>query len=195
MVFGDNTTAAAFIGASVTLVLIIIFMILVVILVRQCLAFVAKRNDIRRQIEQQRAQRAEMERQRRLSISEPVNPTFDWHHSIRIAGTPPPSYHEAKTLPPLEPECNSTLQNKDKKKNEIDVGDNDSDVSITIDNNPAINQPIEDNDKQVDNRIASMSVPSEVVIVVESETSNNNELETITIEQQSNADNDSTTSL
>lgn len=194
MVFGDNTTAAAFIGASVTLVLIIIFMILVVILVRQCLAFVAKRNDIRRQLEQQRAQRAEMERQRRLSISEPVNPTFDWHHSIRIAGTPPPSYHEAKTLPPLEPECNSTLQNKDKKKNEIDVGDDNSDVSITIDNN-SINQPVEDNDKQVDNRIASMSVPLEVVIAVESETSNNNELETITIEQQSNADNDSTTSL
>lgn len=99
MVFGNNTTAAAFIGASVTLVLIIIFMILMVILVRQCLAFMSKRSDIRQQIEQHRQQRAEMERQRRLSISEPVDPTFDWRHSIRIAGTPPPSYKEAKSLP------------------------------------------------------------------------------------------------
>ena len=70
MVLGDNTTAAAFIGASVTLVLIIIFMILMVILVRQCLAFMAKRNDIRQQMEQHRLQQAEFERQRRLSVSE-----------------------------------------------------------------------------------------------------------------------------
>uniref|UniRef100_A0A1X7UJR2 Uncharacterized protein n=1 Tax=Amphimedon queenslandica TaxID=400682 RepID=A0A1X7UJR2_AMPQE len=125
MVFGDNTTAAAFIGASVTLVLIIIFMILMVILIRQCLAFMAKRNSIRQQIEQHRQQRAEMERQRRLSISEPVDPTFDWHHSIRIAGTPPPSYREAKKLPPLADA--SSQQSIDK------LGcDHASDISITM---------------------------------------------------------------
>lgn len=97
-----NNAAAAFIGASVTLVLVIIFMILMVILVRQCLAFLAKRNAIRAQTEQQVRARAEFERQRRGSITEPVPATFDWHHSIRIAGTPPPSYHEAKGLPTFE---------------------------------------------------------------------------------------------
>ena len=97
-----NNAAAAFIGASVTLVLVIIFMILMVILVRQCLAFLAKRNSIRAQTEQQIRARAEFERQRRGSITEPVPATFDWHHSIRIAGTPPPSYHEAKGLPTFE---------------------------------------------------------------------------------------------
>lgn len=116
MVLGNNTTAAAFIGASVTLVLIIIFMILMVILVRQCLAFMAKRSAIRQQIERHRLQQAELERQRRLSVSEPVTPTFDWHHSIRVAGTPPPSYHEAKVLPSLENESetkNNTPEDKE----------------------------------------------------------------------------------
>ena len=48
-----NNAAAAFIGASVTLVLVIIFMILMVILVRQCLAFLAKRNTMQGQVEAQ----------------------------------------------------------------------------------------------------------------------------------------------
>lgn len=94
--------AAGFIGASVTLVLVIIFMILMVILVRQCLAFLAKRNHLRAQMEQQQRQRENQQRQRRGSITEPVPATFDWHHSIRIAGTPPPSYVEAKKLPSFE---------------------------------------------------------------------------------------------
>lgn len=94
--------AAGFIGASVTLVLVIIFMILMVILVRQCLAFLAKRNHLRTQLEQQQRQRENQHRQRRGSITEPVPATFDWHHSIRIAGTPPPSYVEAKKLPTFE---------------------------------------------------------------------------------------------
>ena len=96
---GINGTAAAFIGASVTLVLVIIFMILMVILVRQCLAFLAKRAILRQQID---AVRQHQERQRRMSVTEPVKPTFNWHHSIRIAGTPPPTYIEAKDLPPLD---------------------------------------------------------------------------------------------
>ena len=100
-----DTTVAAFIGASVTLILVIIFMILMVILVRQCLSFMAKRNAIREQMERHRRAREELERQRRASISEPVNPTFDWHHSIRVAGTPPPSYREAKELPAIGQEA------------------------------------------------------------------------------------------
>lgn len=35
-------------------------------------------------------------------MTEPVPATFDWHHSIRIAGTPPPSYTEAKGLPAFD---------------------------------------------------------------------------------------------
>ena len=96
-----NGTAAAFIGASVTLVLVIIFMVLMVVLVRQCLAFMAKRATIRAQVEQQRRARERFERQRG-SITEPVPATFDWHHSIRIAGTPPPTYREAQKLPSFE---------------------------------------------------------------------------------------------
>ena len=93
--------AAGFIGASVTLVLVIIFMILMVILVRQCLQFMAKRNALREQMEQQQQARQQV-RRRRLSITEPVPATFDWHHSIRVEGTPPPSYGEAETLPTFE---------------------------------------------------------------------------------------------
>lgn len=151
MVIGDNTTAAAFIGASVTLVLIIIFMILMVILVRQCVAFMAKRNAIRQQLEQHRQQRAEMERQRRLSISEPVDPTFDWHHSIRIAGTPPPSYREAKKLPALQAEV--VEGTCDIKKDETGSITN----SIAEKN---------DDEKVKDNKLASMS---DTVIEIEGE--------------------------
>lgn len=97
-----NNATAAFIGASVTLFLVIVFMILMVILVRQCLAFLAKRNAIRAQTEQHLQARRQLERQRRGSVTEPVPATFDWHHSIRIAGTPPPSYTEAKGLPAFD---------------------------------------------------------------------------------------------
>ena len=97
-----TNATAAFIGASVTLFLVIVFMILMVILVRQCLAFLAKRNALRAQTEQQLQARRQFERQRRGSITEPVPATFDWHHSIRIAGTPPPSYREAKGLPSFD---------------------------------------------------------------------------------------------
>lgn len=105
-----SNAAAGFIGASVTLVLVIIFMILMVILVRQCLAFVSKRNAIRTQMESQRQIREQI-RQRRGSVTEPIPATFDWHHTIRIAGTPPPSYGEAKDLPSIEgDEANSEKQ-------------------------------------------------------------------------------------
>lgn len=110
-----NSTAAAFIGASVTLVLVIIFMVLMVVLVRQCLAFMAKRATIRAQVEQQRRARERFERQRG-SITEPVPATFDWHHSIRIAGTPPPTYREAQKLPSFEDGI--VAETKKKKKSE-----------------------------------------------------------------------------
>lgn len=106
-----TNAAAGFIGASVTLVLVIIFMILMVILVRQCLAFVSKRNAIRAQMEHQRQIREQI-RQRRGSVTEPIPATFDWHHSIRIAGTPPPSYVEAKDLPTFDDETEGEEQNK-----------------------------------------------------------------------------------
>lgn len=119
-----TNAAAGFIGASVTLVLVIIFMILMVILVRQCLAFVSKRNAIRSQMEHQRQIREQI-RQRRGSVSEPIPATFDWHHSIRIAGTPPPSYVEAKKLPTLT--SNQAVEGDDRNKpnggrEETDVG-------------------------------------------------------------------------
>ncbi len=110
-----TNAAAGFIGASVTLVLVIIFMILMVILVRQCLAFISKRNAIRAQVDHQRQIREQI-RQRRGSVTEPIPATFDWHHSIRIAGTPPPSYGEAKTLPAFEE--NTTDGSKGKKTSE-----------------------------------------------------------------------------
>ena len=177
----EDTTAAAFIGASVTLVLVIIFMILMVILVRQCLAFVAKRNQIRQHLEQQRQVRAEIERQRRLSVSEPVNPTFDWHHSIRIAGTPPPSYHEAKKLPALKAEeVHPKTPGAKKKEDEIDGMDSETDFAIHIDNTSPSEQDMTANQSEprseneasnsLDNRTASMSGPAQVVIMVDDNT-------------------------
>ena len=80
---------AAVIGVSVALILVIVLMILVVVLVRQCYGLLSKRAGAVRQ-------------QRKMSVTEPVKPTFNWHHSIRISGTPPPTYVEAKDLPPLE---------------------------------------------------------------------------------------------
>ena len=119
--------AAGFIGASVTLVLVIIFMILMVILVRQCLAFLAKRNHLRAQVEQQQRQRENQQRQRRGSITEPVPATFDWHHSIRIAGTPPPSYVEAKKLPTFE----DAIEGGEKQEHKVAISKENEDASET----------------------------------------------------------------
>ena len=119
--------AAGFIGASVTLVLVIIFMILMVILVRQCLAFLAKRNHLRAQMEQQQRQRENQQRQRRGSITEPVPATFDWHHSIRIAGTPPPSYVEAKKLPTFE----DAIEGGEKQEHKMAISKESEDVEET----------------------------------------------------------------
>ncbi len=103
---GDDAlpnAAAAFIGAAVTLILVVVFMILIIILVRQCIALRAKRRAVReRQI--QEIQRVAAGRRRRGSVTEAVPATFNWHHSIRIEGTPPPSYGEAEKLPSINDE-------------------------------------------------------------------------------------------
>ena len=52
------------------------------ILVKECRAFTAR---LATRNEQQ------VEELERLSITEPVEPLFNWHHSIGIAGTPPPT--------------------------------------------------------------------------------------------------------
>lgn len=106
--------AAGFIGASVTLILVIVFMILMVILVRQCLQYVAKRGAIREQtlMQQSQAER-QVQQRRRLSVTEPVPATFDWHHSIRVEGTPPPTYIEAEELPALEKIQNKSIHKYD----------------------------------------------------------------------------------
>ena len=102
--------AAAFIGAAVTLILVVVFMILIIILVRQCIALRAKRIALRERQEQE-IQRAQAGRRRRGSVTEAVPATFDWHHSIRIEGTPPPTYIEAEKLPAIEDEVKMSKPN------------------------------------------------------------------------------------
>jgi len=160
-----DTTAAAFIGASVTLILVIIFMILMVVLVRQCLAFMAKRSTINAQIEAQRRAREQFERQRRGSITEPVPATFDWHHSIRIAGTPPPTYREAKDLPTL----NDAIIKEKKKKSqwthsngivEVDGDKNNSDSSES----EAVQNDVADTSRSNEGEGAHTNVEMEVEV-------------------------------
>lgn len=175
----ENTTAAAFIGASVTLVLVIIFMILMVILVRQCLAFMAKRNALRAQLEEHRRQRQELERRRRLSITEPVRPTYDWHHSIRIEGTPPPSYREAKKLPPIESDIRPQAKDSKEKTNQIHTGGEDSDNELNVNTSVVIEPVVQQaqtgaageaengNEANTDNRLHSSSAAQVEVMVDE----------------------------
>ena len=175
----ENTTAAAFIGASVTLVLVIIFMILMVILVRQCLAFMAKRNALRAQLEEHRRQRQELERRRRLSITEPVRPTYDWHHSIRIEGTPPPSYREAKKLPPIESDIRPQTKDSKEKTNQINTGGEDSDNELNVNTSVVIEPVVQQaqtgaageaengNEANTDNRLHSSSAAQVEVMVDE----------------------------
>lgn len=105
--------AAAFIGAAVTLILVVVFMILIIILVKQCIALRAKRRAVHeRQV--QEVARIAAGRRRRGSVTEAVPATFDWHHSIRIEGTPPPTYGEAEKLPSIEDEDKKFKPNDDK---------------------------------------------------------------------------------
>lgn len=78
-------------------------------------------------MEQQQRQRENQQRQRRGSITEPVPATFDWHHSIRIAGTPPPSYVEAKKLPTFE----DAIEGGEKKEHKVVISKESEDVTET----------------------------------------------------------------
>ena len=102
-------------------------MILMVILVRQYLAFLAKRNHLRAQMEQHQRQQENQRRQRRGSITEPVPATFDWHHSIRIAGTPPPSYVEAKKLPTFD----NAVEGGEKQEHKVAISKEEDDEADT----------------------------------------------------------------
>ena len=63
-------------------------------------------------------------------MTEPVPATFDWHHSIRVAGTPPPTYKEARQLPAFEDGL--VLANKERRRTEGE--DRDSESSSVSDN-------------------------------------------------------------
>lgn len=78
-------------------------------------------------MEQQQRQRENQHRQRRGSITEPVPATFDWHHSIRIAGTPPPSYVEAKKLPTFE----DAIEGGEKQEHKVAISKESEDASET----------------------------------------------------------------
>lgn len=106
----DITNAAAgFIGGSVALILLIVFTILIVILVKQCLQYKTKQRILRERREQQEAALAQHQR-RRGSVADAVPATYDWHHSIHVEGTPPPSYGEAEKLPSLKKKQNSNFE-------------------------------------------------------------------------------------
>jgi len=96
---GLTETSLAFIGASVTLVLAIIIIILLIISFRLCLKVVQRRYMVQQHL--QNANGANQESSQNQE-DDPNLPSFNWRHSLRIAGTLPPSYEEAKELPSLD---------------------------------------------------------------------------------------------
>ena len=117
-----NNTSAAFIGAAVTLILAILFFIFLAIMIKLCLKYLYQR----RLIQARRAEAQARRQQARQQPPEaPVAPTFDWHHSIRIAGEPPPDYEEAKDLPNVSGNEEDVVSIG--KTKEIDIKDVDSD--------------------------------------------------------------------
>jgi len=96
---GLTETSLAFIGASVTLVLAIIIIILLIISFRLCLKVVQRRYMVQQHL--QNANSANQESGQNQE-DDPNLPSFNWRHSLRIAGTLPPSYEEAKELPSLD---------------------------------------------------------------------------------------------
>lgn len=129
---GNNNlseTSLAFIGASVTLVLAIIIIILLIISFRLCLKVVQRRYLVQTQL--QNANSANSEGQQN-NEEDPNLPSFNWRHSLRIAGTLPPSYEEAKELPSLD---DAIPPKEDLKIDDSLSGKNDkksSDVSLDI---------------------------------------------------------------
>ena len=116
-----NNTSAAFIGAAVTLILAILFFIFLAIMIKLCLKYLHQR----RMIQARRAEaQARRQHARQQPPEAPVAPTFDWHHSIRIAGEPPPDYEEAKSLPNVSANEEDVVSIG--KTKEIDIKDVDS---------------------------------------------------------------------
>ena len=94
-----SETSLAFIGASVTLVLAIIIIILLIISFRLCLKVVQRRYLVQTQLQNANSGNSEGQQN---NEEDPNLPSFNWRHSLRIAGTLPPSYEEAKELPSLD---------------------------------------------------------------------------------------------
>ena len=94
-----SETSLAFIGASVTLVLAIIIIILLIISFRLCLKVVQRRYLVQTQLHNATSGNPEGQQN---TEEDPNLPSFNWRHSLRIAGTLPPSYEEAKELPSLD---------------------------------------------------------------------------------------------
>ena len=113
-----SETSLAFIGASVTLVLAIIIIILLIISFRLCLKVVQRRYLVQAQL--QNANNANSEGQQNNEEDQNL-PSFNWRHSLRIAGTLPPSYEEAKELPSLD----DTIPPKEDQKIEDSVNNKD----------------------------------------------------------------------
>lgn len=107
-----SETSLAFIGASVTLVLAIIIIILLIISFRLCLKVVQRRYLVQTQL--QNANSANSDGQQNTE-EDPNLPSFNWRHSLRIAGTLPPSYEEAKELPSLDDTIPPKDSNQDLK--------------------------------------------------------------------------------
>ena len=107
-----SETSLAFIGASVTLVLAIIIIILLIISFRLCLKVVQRRYLVQTQLHNANSGNPEGQQN---TEEDPNLPSFNWRHSLRIAGTLPPSYEEAKELPSLDDTIPPKEDNQDTK--------------------------------------------------------------------------------
>lgn len=110
-----SETSLAFIGASVTLVLAIIIIILLIISFRLCLKVVQRRYLVQTQLQNTNSANTDGHQN---TEEDPNLPSFNWRHSLRIAGTLPPSYEEAKELPSLDDTIPPKESNQDVKNNE-----------------------------------------------------------------------------
>ncbi len=104
---------------------VIVIAIPVILLLRGIIRDRRKAKRERREQEEARAQATQRilqhqtGRQRsRPSVTEPVPATFDWHHSIHVEGSLPPSYAAAEKLPPMS---------SDQKQRWSDRGENRTD--------------------------------------------------------------------
>ena len=100
----NNPSETAFITASVVIAttVVIVIVVPVIILLRATIKDRRNAERERREQEARRILQRQTRRQRsRPSVTEPVPATFDWHHSIHVEGSLPPSYADAEKLPPM----------------------------------------------------------------------------------------------